>query len=133
MTWSGARGSSISWTIRSRSASLSRHITASTCGLSSRHGWMWIWTSVMRLGGRRGADTGGVMGRRSYRMTSAHSTARGEHSGGAEWAQHEKLRSRHKRARRGQYQTVAGVQQGGANLARLRAADKPSITPGGYP
>ena len=30
------------------------------------------------------------MGRRSYRMTSAHSTARGERSRGAEWAQHER-------------------------------------------
>src|SRR5437762_7249203 len=107
--------------MRSRSSRLSRHITASTCGLSARHGWMWMWTSVMRLGERRAADAGWVMGRRSYPMTTAHSTARGERACGAEWAQHEELRGRDRRARRHQAPNVAGVQQGGANLAPLRA------------
>src|SRR5256885_16363531 len=89
-----------------------------------------MWTLVMRLGERRGADAGRVMGRGSYRMTTAHSTARGERACGAEWTQHEELRRRDTPARRCQYQIVAGVQQGGAKLARLRAGpDQPSTPP----
>src|SRR5256885_13082750 len=121
--------------MRSRSACLSRHITASTCGLSSRHGWMWMWTSVMRLGERRAADAGWVMGRRSYPMTTAHSTARGEHACGAEWAQHEELRGRDRRARRHQAANVAGVHQRGAKLAPFARANRQNFDtpPGGYP
>src|ERR671919_1784725 len=34
---------------RCQSASLPRRMDASTAGFTSRQGWMWMWTSVMRV------------------------------------------------------------------------------------
>src|SRR5436190_1844033 len=51
MISSRARGSSITWIMRSRCPAPAWlcHIVSRTCGLSSRHGWTWMWTSMLRI------------------------------------------------------------------------------------
>src|SRR5207248_2712101 len=51
----------MTWIMWSRSTSGPRHMTASAAGLSSRHGWTWICTSVMRVRERFVADGGRLM------------------------------------------------------------------------